>query len=836
VRVTVGGSSESVPGEISAETSDTGSADARSHWPDVLGVLWVVAAACVALIPALLHGSYLGSYDILSQYGLTSHPGVVIHNAAVADQSDEVIPWITLAWTQVHHGHLPLWNGYEALGMPLAFNFGSGVFSLPALVSYLAPVRDVYLVQIIVSFVVGGTGAYFFGRVLRLHPVACAFAGTTWVLSGPFFGYLGLPDTAVMSWIGWQFAAVVLILRGTRRFWSITLLAASLAFSILAGNPQIEVVILLPLVLFVAVVLLYRAPALRGSGPIRRPILDLVIAGIVGGALTAPLLLPGLQLVGASIRRSSAAVTANPIDQVLGTIFQRFWGQPLAGSFINPQGFYPEQWVWVGAIALVLAIVAVGIRWRRPEVAGLAVAAVVATAASCNQPVLSLLSKLPLIGSTLWSRSLIPLAFCLAMLAGIGLDAVLRSSERQRAVRWALGAFTVVAVVLGLVWIFGRGNLPGYAARIRSESFVWPVVSTAVGLAAFGTLAFMRGRSTGRRGGLIGSRWLALGVAVSLLVCQTVFLIVDDAPLPSSTSTPFQSTPGTTAVQRAVGSSLVGLGNNRKGYGGDGIGFAPNSNIAYGVHQFAEYDPIAPLIWFTNWPKTNGTSPGFPFVYYFTPGIKSATVARRYGISYVLEPLGAPGPSGAVFDRRVGNEDLYRIPGAATATLVPASSSGGWPAIDAGGAEVPVTWSSPSKVQLTTNASSARVLRLRVADLPGWHATIDGHPLTLSPYLSMMFQAHIPPGRHVIELTYWPTRFTEGLVIAVLAAMGLLIAGAVVWRRSLAVRNASDIPPDDGDPERSASCGVVGPHSSPSDLNGGDEQQDATPCSERACR
>ena len=42
-----------------------------------------------------------------------------------------------------HHGHLPLWN-YEALGMPLAFNFGSGVFSLPALVSYLTPLRAVY--------------------------------------------------------------------------------------------------------------------------------------------------------------------------------------------------------------------------------------------------------------------------------------------------------------------------------------------------------------------------------------------------------------------------------------------------------------------------------------------------------------------------------------------------------------------------------------------------------------------------------------------------------------------------------------------------------------------
>jgi hypothetical protein len=272
-----------------------------------------------------------------------------------------------------------------------------------------------------------------------------------------------------------------------------------------------------------------------------------------------------------------------------------------------------------------------------------------------------------------------------------------------------------------------------------------------------------------------------------------VLLIVVDAPLPSSASTPVPSTPGTLALQRAVGSSLVGLGVNPKGYGGDGVGFAPDSNILYGVNQFAEYDPIAPLAWFKTWTPTNGTSPGLPFVYFFTPGIKSAAVARRYGVSYVLEQRGATGPSGGVFARRVGNEDLYRIPGAATATLVPASPSGGWPTTDARGAPVPVTRPSPSKVRLTTASSTAQVLRLRLASLPGWHATIDGRPLTLSPYLSMMFQAHIPPGRHVIELSYWPRRFTEGIILAALAVIGVVIAALVAWRRSTPARVRDEV-------------------------------------------
>jgi uncharacterized membrane protein YfhO len=36
-----------------------------------------------------------------------------------------------------------------------------------------------------------------------------------------------------------------------------------------------------------------------------------------------------------------------------------------------------------------------------------------------------------------------------------------------------------------------------------------------------------------------------------------------------------------------------------------------------------------------------------------------------------------------------------------------------------------------------------------------------------------MLQARIPPGRHVIELRYWPTAFSAGLVLALVAVVVL---------------------------------------------------------------
>jgi hypothetical protein len=788
----LGGSSEGQVIEKSATIEgDLATARTHSRWFDVVGIAWVIIAACLALVPARIHGSYFGTYDSLSQYGLTAHPGSLLHNAAVPDQADEVVPWITLAWTQVHHGHLPLWNPYEALGMPLAFNWGSGAFSLPALVSYITPLRFIYWVQILVSMVVGGTGAYFFGRVMRLHPVACAFAGTTWVLSGPFFGYLGLPDASVMSWAGWQFAAVVLILRGSHRFASVALLAVTLAFSILAGNPQIEIVIFLALAVFAAVILVLRvvpvgAGGAGGGGPIRRPVVDLIIACVAGGALSAPLALPGLQLASMSVRNASPYANANPISQVLGTVFQSFWGQPLAGSFINAQGFFVEQWVYVGAIAVALAAVGIAVRWRRPEVVALAAATLVAVAASVLQPVDSLLNQLPLIGHSWWSRALIPLAFCLAMLGAVGLDTVLQPSERRRAARWALGAFGTMALALGLIWLFGRGHLLPYEMRVRNQSFVWPVVSTAVGLAAFAVLVVTDHRMKDKDSNWTGLRWLTIAIAGSLLICQTVFLIVDDGPIPSSSSTPYQPTAAVISLQRAVGSSLVGFGVNTTGFGGYELGIAPDANIDFGIYEFGEYDPITPLSFFTVWKRQNRTSPGISGLYDFLPGIPSATVARRYGVSYVLERAGVAGPPGSVFVAHAGNENLFRIPGAATATLVPPSTSGGWPSIDASGKPVPVEHPTPSEVRIVTDSPSSQVLRLRVASFPGWKATIDGRSLPMATYLSMMLQARIPPGKHVIELRYWPTSFTEGLVIAGCAVVAFAAVALVAWRRKVA--------------------------------------------------
>lgn len=766
------------------------SASPRRSWgPDILGIAWVLAAAGAVLAPALAHGAFLGPYDVLSRYGLSSQPGVVVHYTGPSDQIQQMIPWTTLAWTEVHGGHLPLWNPYSATGMPLAFNWLSAAFSVPAAVGYLFPLHLAYTAAIVTTLVIAGTGVYVLCRLIGLGTLGCVMAATVFELSGPLVGWLGWPLSGVMAWAGWLFAAAILVIRGRRRARAVALLAVILAFVLYAGQPETAVELGIALVVFVIVLLALRAPWLGGSGPVLRPAVGVVAGGLAGVALAAPLLLPGLQVTAASIRRAVGYYAALPPHDLVHVVFQGFDGIPVAGSRWFGPSIYPESAAYVGVIALVLAVTAVAVR-RRPEV--LAFGAVVLTMAALVflSPVVTILHSVTHERGVAWQRSLLPMAFALAVLAGVGLDTIVRAHD-ERAVRaWAGGGFVVAALVVGVLWAFGRGHLPAAEAGIRRDSFIWPATDIVVGVAVVAALvlADKRRRRNANRAGPSRLRVGHVAGAV-MLACETVFLVIAGAPLLSSSPASLAPTPAEAVLQRAVGSALVGLGA-RACSQPPTLGILPNVNVAFDVHELAVYDPVIPAAFFRTWRATTG-EPGGPALapLVFCPAITSVTVARRYGVGYILEPTGRRGPPGTVLATQIGSEGLWRVPGAAQATLSPLSADGGFPADDAPGSAVAVTHPGPAKWDVVTNASSPRVLRLRLSDIPGWHASVDGRPLALDSFAGVMLEVRVPAGRHRIELHYWPDNFSTGLVVA--AAVLVMLLVAVVASRARPPRHAA---------------------------------------------
>lgn len=96
---------------------------------------------------------------------------------------------------------------------------------------------------------------------------------------------------------------------------------------------------------------------------------------------------------------------------------------------------------------------------------------------------------------------------------------------------------------------------------------------------------------------------------------------------------------------------------------------------------------------------------------------------------------------------------------------------------------MPVGHTNPRVWHVQTNGTTPQILRLRLVDVPGWHATIDGKPLQLIRFAGVMLQARIPPGHHTIELQYWPDTFTAGIVLAMVAVIALVLALALGHHR-----------------------------------------------------
>ena len=774
-------------------TSVTKRRACRAGWSrDVLGVAWVVAAAAAVMAPALAHGSSLGPFDLLSQSGLSQQPGVVLHNIATSDLITESIPWTALAWTQVHHATLPLWNPYSALGMPLAFNWQAATFSVPTLLGYLAPLRLAYTVQVLVTLVIAGTGVYVLGRVLHLGVLGCTMAATVYELSGPFMAWLGWPVASVVSWAGWLFAAAILVVRGRRRSRAIAFFAVVVACAIYAGQPDTLVVLGTALTTFAVALLGLRTRWARGSGPILRPSVDLVVAAVVGAALGAPLLLPGIQLTAGSVRAVRGADTALTSHDLIHVLFQGFDGLPVAGSRVFGArantilgGFtYVDSAAYVGVIVVVLCFVAVAIRWRNRSVLALTVVGVVTAAMTFVEPLTLLLDKLPALGSVHWHRAVLMFAFSVAVLAGVGTDALVRSHRPESIRRWAGGGFAVSLLVLAGLWVFGRGRLPPADAHIRAQSFVWPTIAGCVGLGAVALMVAAQRRAGAHSGAETRTHGaVATWAGVVLLACETAFLVTAGAPIWTSSPTFAAPSRAVVTLQRAVGSSLVGFGTNTcLGLGGPELGVTPNANLLFDLDEMAVYDPLIQRTYYSSWRSSTGQPPFPPLIHALVPisvlcpAVSSSTVARHYGVAFVLEPAGGAGPQGAVFDMKIGDESLYRIPGSAPATLVHHLPKTTPPGPNARGTPVPVTHPSPASWKVVTRATTPQILRLRLTGVPGWHATIDGQPLHLQEFSLVMLEAQIPAGRHTIELTYWPTAFTVGIALAVCALVGLSAA------------------------------------------------------------
>ena len=112
-----------------------------------------------------------------------------------------------------------------------------------------------------------------------------------------------------------------------------------------------------------------------------------------------------------------------------------------------------------------------------------------------------------------WHLGLVVVTFVIAVLAGFGTEALVRSPRDWTLRVWAGSGFAVAGLMVVALWVIGRGHLAPAVARLRTQSFIWPTVLTVLGLAVVGLLAEEHGRARprpvtagGHSSSVVGSR------------------------------------------------------------------------------------------------------------------------------------------------------------------------------------------------------------------------------------------------------------------------------------------------------------------------------------------
>ena len=752
---------------------------ARHFRSDIVGLFALCVLAFAFLSPSLKDGFAFGNYDL--DLGLTSlTQGIYhsIHNPFNGDAVSQMIAWNTFDWQMIHHGQFPLWNHYSVLGMPQFLNFESSVLSLPDIISYFFPLKFAFLVVVYVKLALAGTGAYVFARVLYLKRESALFAGATFMLSGAFASWVTWPLSDVVAWSGWMCAFAVLSYREPKRLGYVAGLGVTAAFSVYGGFPEANV--MLALVIAVLVIVGGALTLILG-----RKINLLGCASVAGGSLfgvllSAPLWLPGYQVISAGHRTQEGHYAGLPLRTLPLLFSQGYYGLPVGSHdvlhFQLLRWNYYETVAYVGIAALVLAALALLRGWKRPAVLGLSIALLFSLGMTYQpvvfHPLQSLVNRLSRISAIRFERMRIVSAFLIAMLAGFGLDMLTTSWSRKK----TQIAFVVVSLFGSLGVLIVELNtraqtLVDNQRSIRLVSLEWPLVIM------FGLLVLAIN-------GLREQRKIFVRCAVFVVLSvQVAFLFFSGVGLPTYSHAVYPVTPAVEELQAIVKTSLVGLDGGNTGnvrlFGH--VGFYPNVNIGYRIRLFAVHDPLVPKAYFLSWPNQLAAPQQFG-VGLFTPDIDSAALARRYGISYVLAAPGLSAPQGMSYVAMIADERLYSVTGSAQFSI---AQFGTHPSNEN---IASVSDNGNGRYTFETNVSpkmSSPTLIMRVTNLPGWHLSVDGHPVAISQYEQVMMSAPLTPGHHQIVLSYWPKRLSDGidLAVAAMVAFALILVFKLRARR-----------------------------------------------------
>ncbi|MCX7683224.1 MAG: YfhO family protein [Anaerolineae bacterium] len=687
--------------------------------------------------------------------------------------------WAFVA-AQVRRGIFPLWNPLLEAGDPILSEGQFGLFNPLNWPLFLVspPPRAMVLWRGMMGLLIAGVGMYLYltrSPHLRLTRPAGLVGATAYMLSDPFVTHLGHPQiNDVMAWFPWSLLGLDWALAAPS--WGQAALGGvPLALMVLGGHGQAALYGLLAAGLYgVGTCLL---PAGRGRElPLHARMIRMALAALVGFALSAPMTLPGMERLPWTVR------TLMPRELRRGYEFI----PPLLMDSLAPcfHGCRVEQiWMrmdrvekaYIGAVALYLALWGVVTRFKRAlPWLGLGVLALL-FALGYQAPLYPLVADWPFFYDS-WKtgRAIFVTAFAMAILAGLGSDALIQA-VRTRSRRWHL-LFPLLLAGFGVaLWVATPGLLapvpPGQAQQIA-------LTGLRVASLLAGGLAVLVG---------VWLRWRERSALAGVLLLLVAELVATGALTEAEPAIPFadpgheaalaflKRDPGWFRVDTDLSSRQIWSPELMQVQGFETVQGSGNPLALYPFEQFywAQPSRVSPgyrLLGVKYIVVSKGQPPGgdgiWPvFIEDEAVDIHLNTLALpRVWLVYRTEPVA---DFEAAF-RRVQSAD-FRPEEVAVVENGPRLEGKGQGRID-------VVRYSPNEVILAVRTDAPALLVLSDVYYPGWQAWVDRTAVPIYRADVTFRGVLVPPGEHVVRMRFLPRTFLTGAALAAVT-MALLLLG-----------------------------------------------------------
>jgi len=718
-------------------------------------------------------------------------------------------PVRSLVVDAIREFRMPLWNPYEAMGLPLHAQMIHGALHpVSVLTALLAPDAGMDLL-IVVNVVLAALGAGILARTLDVSPVSAYVAAIGYGLSGYVLGIGAVLTYQVAAATApWTIASLRRV--GNKGWGAVALASVGVGCLHLAGDPQWTLV-----AVALGLLLATESGGMPGLG---RAATGVVLGTLIGAVQLAPawaFLEHTARAEGltAADRVQWALSPWRLIELVSPGLFAGHASENLRAPvylwiesqtqsrLIRP--FVPS--VFIGAVPIFLAVL--GVRTARVG-RWLGVASIVALwlALGHHAGAQQLLQGVPIWSSFRYAEKIVgPMTLCIVVLAALGTDRLRQGSQAPRGrIALLLATVGVVAGVALLVFPVLEtfaGTADGAAALAR-RSLGYGLLYAGGGLATLGTFLFYYSRMSSRQ---VQLPWLAVAITFSTCCIAAPFAlhagvrgIRDNAPLAgirtsevvTRIATPVADPPYPNPLQ--LGPADLDLAVRSR------MGVAP-FNVLSRIDQVDVYTGLTPrrVIRFAE-----------------RLGPDVWTALRRFGLTHVV--VKQPHDEATATVARVAVEggikvqaseayqyEVWAVPHRAWAHFAPKVLAVGTgdealetlAAYELAGFDVAVVEGHPSpgtssgrilavqrdreRLRIDAETSGPAFLVVNDAYWPGWKATIDGGLVPVFRTDFLVRGVPFPSGRHVLEMHYEPYETRLGCI---LAAIGAVVTLALALR------------------------------------------------------